>query len=94
MVQTLEQKINGVISYIPMGNPNTKTVFGENVMNRKKPKGYGYVHVKQMKRKRPGRHSKKLIKSTKKRNQEARASRPSQRYRRGLHSLKVGIDLP
>ena len=28
-------------------------------MARKKPKGYGYVHVKQTKRKRPGRHSKK-----------------------------------
>jgi len=26
----LEQKINGVISYIPMGNPNTKIVLEEN----------------------------------------------------------------
>jgi len=31
-------------------------------MARKKPKGYGYVHVKQTKRKRPGRHSKKTNK--------------------------------
>jgi len=28
----------------------------------RKPKGYGYVHVKQTKRKRPGRHSKKANK--------------------------------
>jgi transposase-like protein len=26
----LEQKVNGVISYIPMGNPNTKIVLEEN----------------------------------------------------------------
>ena len=26
----LEQKINGVISYIPMGNPNTKIVLEQN----------------------------------------------------------------
>tara|TARA_R110002012_G_scaffold9965_3_gene46380 strand:- start:121 stop:369 length:249 start_codon:yes stop_codon:yes gene_type:complete len=25
----LEQKVNGVISYIPMGNPNTKMIFDE-----------------------------------------------------------------
>jgi len=28
-------------------------------MARKKPKGYGYVHVKKQQRKRPGRHSKR-----------------------------------
>jgi len=28
-------------------------------MGTKKAKGYGYVHVKQTQRKRPGRHSKK-----------------------------------
>ena len=31
-------------------------------MARKRPRGYGYVHVKQAKRKRPGRHSKKVNK--------------------------------
>ena len=36
-------------------------------MGAKKPKGYGYVHVKQTKRKRPGRHSKK---ANKKRNKK------------------------
>ena len=37
---------------------------------------------------------KNLINIHRKKKIEARASRPSQRYRRGLHSLKVGIDLP
>jgi hypothetical protein len=27
-------------------------------MAQKRPRGYGYVHVKQTKRKRPGRHAK------------------------------------
>jgi len=31
-------------------------------MARQKPKGYGYIHVKQTKRKRPERHSKKANK--------------------------------
>jgi len=31
-------------------------------MAHKKPRGYGYVHVKQTKRKRPGHHSKKVNK--------------------------------
>lgn len=35
-------------------------------MARKKPKGYGYVHVKQTKRKRPGRLSKKTNKKRRK----------------------------
>ena len=35
-------------------------------MARKKPKGYGYVHVKQTKRKRPGRHAKKANKKERK----------------------------
>jgi len=35
-------------------------------MVRKKPKGYGYVHVKATHRKRPGRHSKKLNKHSRK----------------------------
>ena len=28
-------------------------------MAQKRPRGYGYVHIKQTKRKRPGRHSKR-----------------------------------
>ena len=28
--ETLEQKVNGVISYIPAGNPNTKMVLEKN----------------------------------------------------------------
>ena len=35
-------------------------------MAQKKPRAYGYVHVKQTKRKRPGRHSKKANKKRKK----------------------------
>ena len=35
-------------------------------MARKRPRGYCYVHVKQTKRKRPGRHSKKVNKKRKK----------------------------
>jgi len=35
-------------------------------MARKKPKGYGYVHVKQQQRTRPGRHSKKANKKSRK----------------------------
>jgi len=35
-------------------------------MARKKPRGYGYVHVKATHRKRPGRHSKKANKKRKK----------------------------
>jgi len=31
-------------------------------MARKKPKGYGYVHIKHKQRKRPGRHAKKTNK--------------------------------
>jgi len=31
-------------------------------MARKKPKGYGYVHVETTHRKRPGRHSKSVSK--------------------------------
>ena len=41
-------------------------------MARKKPKGYGYVHVKKQQRKRPGRHSKKPINATNVKNHEAR----------------------
>jgi len=38
-------------------------------MARKKPRAFGYVHVKATHRKRPGRHSKKANKKhTKKRN--------------------------
>ena len=33
-------------------------------MAHKRPRGYGYVHVKQTQRKRPGRHSKKVNKKT------------------------------
>ena len=58
-------------------------------MAHKKPRGYGYVHVKQTQRKRPGRHQKKLIKKEKKsRNLEARVNHPSRRYRRVLRNLK------
>ena len=34
-------------------------------MARKRPRGYGYVHVKKQQRKRPGRHSKKVNKRNK-----------------------------
>ena len=34
-------------------------------MGTKSPRGYGYVHVKQTKRKRPGHHSKKANKKKK-----------------------------
>jgi len=36
-------------------------------MAQKRPRGYGYVHVKATHRKRPGRHSKKANKNCNKR---------------------------
>ena len=63
-------------------------------MARTKPRAYGFVYKKQKQRKRPGRHSKKVNKKRKKRNLEARASRPSQRYHHVLRNLNLGIDLP
>ena len=56
----VEQKINGVIKYLPLGQ--------DKIIEHgpKRPRGYGYVHVKQTKRKRPGRHSKKANKKHKK----------------------------
>ena len=47
-----KQYVNGKIAYLPVDDPH---VLG---MSRK-PRGYGYVHVKATHRKRPGRHSKK-----------------------------------
>ena len=62
----LEQKVNGVISYIPTVSPGGKLPVLEVVEDGpyKSLEAYGYVHVKHTQRKRPGRHSKRPNKHT------------------------------